>query len=189
MKSTETNLPRRLRRDQTALLVVDFQERLLPAIHDQENVVAAAVQLIQGAHELGVPILVTEQYPRGLGPTVEPVRTALGELPPFEKTAFSAYGAGGLPERLRELGAADIVLCGIETHVCVCQTALDLLDAGFRVFLPVDAMSSRTPANRAAGLDRMRQAGAIPVSVEMVVFELLTRAATDEFKRVLKLVK
>ncbi|MCP5517072.1 MAG: hydrolase [Verrucomicrobiales bacterium] len=185
----EPNLPRRLRRDRTALLVVDFQERLLPAIHDPESVVAAAVQLIRGARELDVPVLLTEQYPRGLGPTVEPVRTAVGALTAFEKTAFSAWGAAGLPERLRDLGAADILLCGIEAHVCVCQTALDLLDAGFRVFVAEDAVSSRTRANRTIGLDRMRQAGALPVSVEMVLFELLTRAGTEEFKRVLKLVK
>ena len=179
----------RLRRSATGLLVVDIQERLLPAKFERERVVAEAIRLIRGARVLGLPVFATEQYRKGLGATVPEVAEAIAAFAPFEKLTFSA---GGLPELLNALraqGTTDVLICGIEAHVCVCQTALDLHKAGFRPFVVADAVSSRTAGNWRLSLDRMRQAGVTIVSTEMVLFELLERAGTEEFKAILALVR
>ena len=135
------------------------------------------------------PIFVTEQYRKGLGDTVSEIVGALGEITGTEKLAFSACGAGGFLVGLRRAKVAEVVLCGIEAHVCVLQTCLDLLEAGFSVFVVADAISSRTAQNRELAIQRMRDAGAVVTSVETVLFELLERAGTEEFKQVLALVK
>jgi len=171
------------------VVVVDIQERLLPAIFEQERVVQNTVRLIKGAAILGVPIFVTEQYRKGIGPTVADVASVVPGFAPMEKLAFGACGAPGFVEALAVKGVADVILCGIEAHVCVSQTCLDLLDKGFAPFVVADAVSSRTPANHRLGVERMRDAGAAIVSTEMILFELLERAGTDEFRQVLALVK
>jgi nicotinamidase-related amidase len=179
----------RLTRAQAGLVVVDIQERLLPAIFEKERVQENAVRLIQGAAVLQVPVFVTEQYRKGLGPTVPEVAAAIPGFVPREKLAFSACGAAGFVPALKKQKVSEAILCGIEAHVCVSQTCLDLLDHGFRVFVVADAVSSRTPENYRIGLDRMRAAGAVIVSTEMVLFELLGQAGTAEFKQILALVK
>jgi len=179
----------RLARAKAALVVVDIQERLLPAIFEKERVVQNAVRLVKGAAILGVPVLATEQYRKGLGATVVEVAAAIPGFAPIEKLAFSACGAAGFTSVLRATNASDAILCGIEAHVCVSQTCLDLLAEGFRVVVVADAVSSRTPENYRFGLDRMRAAGAVIVSTEMLLFELLEQAGTDEFKQILALVK
>ena len=179
----------RLRRAESGLIVVDIQERLLPAIHEKERVVQNSVRLIQGAGVLKVPVFATEQYRKGLGATVPEVAAAMTGLTPIEKLSFSACGAAGFPEALRARKVRDVILCGIEAHVCVAQTGLDLLDAGLRVFVAADAVSSRTAENCRLGLERMREAGAVLVSAEMVLFEWLERAGTEEFKLIRALVK
>ena len=179
----------RLTRARAGLVVVDVQERLLPAIFEKERMVQNAVQLIQGAAILQVPIFATEQYRKGLGATAPEVAAAIPGFTPMEKLAFSACGAEGFVEALRASNRQDVVLCGIEAHVCVCQTCLDLVDQGFRVFVVADAISSRTAENHRLALDRMAAADAVIVSTEMILFELLERAGTDEFKRILPLVK
>jgi nicotinamidase-related amidase len=179
----------RLRRAESGLIVVDIQERLLPAIDEKERVVQNSVRLIQGAGVLKVPVFATEQYRKGLGATVPEVAAAMTGVAPLEKLTFSACGAAGFAEALKVRNVRDAVLCGIEAHVCVAQTGLDLLDAGLRVFVAVDAVSSRTAQNCQLGLERMRDAGAVMVSTEMVLFEWLERAGTDEFKRIHALVK
>lgn len=179
----------RLDRTQTGLLVVDIQERLLPAIYEKERVVQNAIRLAKGAGVLKVPIFVTEQYRKGLGATVPEVASAITGFAPMEKTAFSACGADGLMLALDSMRVRQVVLCGIESHVCVLQTCLDLLDSGLRPYVVADAVSSRTPDNYRLGLDRMRDAGAVIASTEMVLFELLGRAGTEEFKQILPLVK
>ena len=179
----------RLTRARAGLVVVDMQERLLPAIFEKERVVENAVRLIQGAAILQVPIFATEQYRKGLGLTVPEVAAAIPGFAPMEKLAFSACGAGGFVPALESKQVSDAVLCGIEAHVCVTQTCLDLLDKGFRVFVAADAVSSRTPENYRIGLERMSAAGAVIVSTEMVLFELLGQAGTAEFKQILNLVK
>ena len=167
-----------------------MQERLLPAMFEPQRVVQNAVRLIQGAAILQVPIFATEQYRKGLGPTVPEVAAAIPGFAPLEKLAFSACGAAGFIAALKKKKkVSEAILCGIGAHVCVSQTCLDLLEKGFRVIVAADAVSSRTPENYRFGLDRMRAAGAVIVSTEMVLFELLEMAGTEEFKQVLNLVK
>ncbi len=179
----------RMNRGTSALLVVDIQERLLPAIHEKERVLEKAVRLVRGAQVLGVPTWITEQYRKGIGPTVPEVAQAAAGILPIDKITFSACGAPGLLDQLRDRGVRDVVLCGIEAHVCVCQSVLDLAAAGYQPVLVADATSSRTPENHRLGVERMRQAGAVLVSTEMVLFEWLERAGTPEFKQILELVK
>ena len=179
----------RLTRTQAGLVVVDMQERLLPAIFEKERVLQNTLRLVQGAGILRVPVSATEQYRKGLGPTVPEVAASIPGFAPWEKLAFSACGASDFIPGLKSKQVSQVILCGIEAHVCVSQTCLDLLDKGFQVFVAADAVSSRTPENYRLGLDRMRAAGAVIASTEMVLFELLERAGTDEFKQILKLVK
>jgi nicotinamidase-related amidase len=179
----------RLRRTKTGLVVVDIQERLLPAICEGERVVGNTLRLVKGAAALGLPLLVTEQYRKGLGPTVPEIAKAITGFSPFQKLTFSVCGATGLLGSLKSRNIADVLLCGIETHVCVSQSALDLLDQGFRVFVAADAVSSRTSENHRLGLERMRDAEVIIVSTEMALFELLGAAGTEQFKQILGLVK
>lgn len=182
-------IPSRLRRVQTALVFVDFQERLLPAMTDSALVLQNAVRLAQAGAILGVPAWVTEQYPKGLGPTAPDLARAVAGFAPVDKVVFSACEVAGWTDALTARDIADVVLGGIEAHVCVCQTGLDLLDRGFRVFAVADAMSSRTQWNLRFGVERLRDAGATIVTTEMVLFELLERAGTAEFKAVQALVK
>jgi len=179
----------RLVRAKAALVVIDIQERLLPMIFESERVVRNAVRLIKGARALGIPVLVTEQYKKGLGATTAAVAAEIADLPLMEKMAFSACGAAGFEKALKAKKISDVILCGIEAHVCVSQTCIDLLDKGFRVFVVVDAMSSRTTDNHFIAVERMRDAGGVVASTEMVLFELLEKAGTDEFKQILALVK
>ena len=175
-------------RRHAALLLIDLQEKLLPAMWEQDRVLHHAAVLAQGCQILGLPVLVTEQYPKGLGPTVQPIASILQSFNPVEKLSFSSL-TPEIRSALVNQAVQDVVLCGIESHVCVTQTALDLLGSNFRVFLVGEACSSRTEANWRTGLARMQSSGAIPVSVEMVLFELLGRAGTEEFKRILPLIK
>ncbi len=181
--------PSRLRRAKTALLVIDIQDRLLPAIFEKERLVRNSVLLIKGATILGLPIFVTEQYRRGLGLTTLEIASAIAGFAPIEKVTFSSCGAPGLVTTLKQRGLIDVLLCGMEAHVCVLQTCLDLVGDGFNVFVVADAVSARNPENSRLAIDRMRSAGALIVSTEMVFFELLERAATDEFKQILALVR
>ena len=178
-----------IRRTDSLLLVVDIQEKLAPAIHDSATVTANSVRLLEAARRLAVPAFVSEQYVKGLGPSVAAIRNAAVDAHFFEKTHFSCAAEPGVVERLRQCGRPQIILTGTETHVCVLQTALGLLAAGFAVFLVADASCSRTPANRQAALDRRRAAGVGIVTTEMVLFEWLQRAATDEFRALLPLIK
>ncbi|MBN2583506.1 MAG: hydrolase [Planctomycetes bacterium] len=178
-----------MRRSESVLLVVDIQERLLPAIDGHEQVLAVADRVLRAARALNVPVLCTEQYPRGLGATVEPVRSNVGPEPIIEKLAFSCCGAEGLPERLAALGRRQVILVGIEAHVCVMQTVLDLLAAGYRPYVVADAVSSRFAADRDVAFERMRQAGAVVTTAESVMFEWLEVAGTPEFKTVSRFVR
>lgn len=183
------NVIHRLTRAKAGLLVVDIQERLWPAIFEKERVLQNALRLAKGAALFKLPVFVTEQYRKGLGATMPDLAAAIPAFAPMEKLTFSACGTPGLLEAIQSAGVTDLVLCGIEAHVCVCQTCLDLLERGFRPFVVADAISSRTFENWQAGAERMRGAGATMVSTEMALFELLGQAGTDEFKQVLSLVK
>lgn len=179
----------RIAQEKAGLVVVDIQERLLPSIHEKERVVANAVRLVKSAAIMGLQIVVTEQYRKGIGATVPEVAAAVPGFAPMEKMTFSSCGAEGFVSALETKSIRDVILCGIEAHVCVTQTCLDLLAKSFRVFVVADAISSRTAENHRIGVERMRDAGAAIVSTEMILFELLGRAGTDEFKRFLPLVR
>jgi len=179
----------RLDRAATALLVVDIQERLLSQIFEKERLIRESARMIQGAAILKIPIFVTEQYKKGLGLTVSEISSLIKEFAPIEKETFSACGAEGLVDKLKSRNIRDILLCGMESHICILSTCLDLLDENFNVFVMADAISARNPENTRLALERMRDSGAVVASTEMVLFELLGRAATDEFKEILKLVR
>ena len=161
----------------------------MPAIHERERVLLNALRLVKGAGILNLPVLATEQYPKGIGRTVSELAGAIPGFAPLEKTAFSCCGAKNFISSLASKNVRDVVLCGIEAHVCVCQTALDLLDQGFGVFVVADAISSRTAENLQSGIARMRDSGAAIVSTEMILFELLEEAGTEQFKKILELIK
>ncbi len=176
-----------LERDSAILLVIDVQERINAVMTDQSHIPRLAV-LVAACHALGVPVIGSEQYPKGLGGTVEPLAALLGE-PPAAKDTFSCARDLGLHEILATTGRSQVIVTGIETHVCVLQTALDLIDAGYRVHVPHDAVNSRRPADKHWALERMQQAGAAITTTESALFEILERCDTDDFKTVAKLVK
>jgi nicotinamidase-related amidase len=178
----------KLDRSRAALVVVDVQEAFRPAVVDFEQVARNVAILVRGARILELPTLVTEQYPKGLGRTVPEVSEHL-EVDPLEKTAFSAVEADGFAGTLHEAKRDQVLLCGIETHVCVNQTAEDLIADGVEVHVAQDAVTSRTPENRALGLHKMERAGATATSVETALFELLRQAGTPEFKEIQALIK
>ena len=176
----------KLDRERAALVVVDVQEAFRKAVPDFGEVAAAAGTLAEGAASLGVPVIVTEQYPQGLGRTVPEVAEHLPEgTEPLEKVRFSAAEADGFD--LDDRGQA--IVCGVEAHVCVNQTVLDLLDRGIEVHLATDAVGSRTEENRSLGIHKAEQAGAVLTSVETALFELLRGSDAPEFKQVQGLVK
>jgi nicotinamidase-related amidase len=177
-----------LRADTTVLLVVDVQERLLPAIHQGEQVLEAGRRMAAAAQILGVPTLLTEQYPAGLGATCAGLRECLPEVVPVEKTRFSAC-VPAILDQLADLGRPHVVVVGIEAHVCVQQTVLDLLRLGYLPYVCADATGSRRPLDRDTAMERMRRAGAVVTTTESVIFELLGEAGTDTFKTLLKIVK
>jgi nicotinamidase-related amidase len=175
----------RLERGRAALVIVDVQEAFRKAVAGFDDVARRTAVLAQGAAALGMPVVVTEQYPRGLGDTVPEVAGHLGAAPRLPKTVFSAAQAEGF-----DLAGRDQALvCGIEAHVCVAQTVLDLLDRGVQVQVAGDATASRSPADRDTALHRMERAGATITSVEAALFELLGAAGTPEFKTVQELIR
>jgi nicotinamidase-related amidase len=171
--------------NRAALVVIDVQEGFRKAVPGFDQVVHATAALVKGATAVGIPILVTEQYPKGLGNTVSEVADRLpAGVAPIEKVCFSAPEAEGF-----DLAGRDqALLCGIETHVCVNQTTLDLLEQGVEVHVARDAVGSRSDENREVGLAKAERAGAVITSVETALFELVGRAGTDEFKQVQKAV-
>jgi nicotinamidase-related amidase len=178
-----------LTRDNVVLCVIDFQDGLLPKIPVAEALLDQAVKLIRFARELDLPIVWTEQYSKGLGPTNEKIAGELKGLKPFEKVSFGCFGAAGFAETLAATARRQILVTGIETHVCVMQTVLSALALGYEAFVPNDAAASRNKADHKAGLARMRDHGAEIVTMEMAMFEILRVAGTPEFKKVLPLIK
>ncbi len=173
----------------SALLVVDIQQRLLPSMAAPQAVVNNTAVLIRAAQRLGVPILVSEQYPRGLGHTVPDLAQVVAPDEVLVKMHFSCIGDAGFALRFRDLARPQAVVAGIEAHVCVLQTVEDLLAQGTDTFVVEDATSSRAEKNHAAAMARLRGAGARIVTTEMVVFEWLAKAGTPEFKELSALIK
>ena len=176
---------------QPVVVVTDVQERLFGAMDAErrDEMIRNLKILLPATRRLGVPVIVTEQYPRGLGRTLPELRVLLDDARPIEKTAFSACGASGFAERLHELDASPVILTGIEAHVCVLLTALDLLGRDRRVSVVADAVCSRRAASMDLGLAQARQAGAVITSTETVVFQLLGSADTEAFREISKLLK
>ncbi len=178
-----------LKRESTALLLIDIQEKILKVMHSQDQVVNNSLKLIKGFKVLNLPIFYTEQYPKGLGTTAEPLLKELEGLSPIQKMSFSCFGAGNLFTRLRDNNVSQIVIAGIEAHVCVQQTVLDLLANEFQVNVAADSISSRSEMDYKIALDRLRDHGAEITTAESILFELLTYSGTDEFKEISKIVK
>ncbi|MFA7229591.1 MAG: isochorismatase family protein [Melioribacteraceae bacterium] len=177
------------RRKNAALLVIDIQERILPVIFENGRVVENSIKLINGFKIMNLPVYFTEQYPKGLGVTESRIKSALEPLEAINKMTFSCSGAGDLFEQFSKKGIEQIVVCGIEAHVCVTQTVLDLLAIDFQVHVAADAVSSRRKFDYETALRRMEKNGAEITLTESVLFELLEVCGTDEFKAVSKLVK
>ena len=183
-----------LSRRRAALLVVDIQDRLLPAMPEAAlaDVMRNAQILITAAAQLGLPIVVSQQYPRGLGPTHQAIEAALApakQVHRFDKLEFSAAASPGFGELAPRLGRDQWILCGMETHVCVYQSARDLVARGWAAHVCADAVCSRTPLNWELGLRLMERAGAIITSTEVCVFDLLGRAGSDEFRALSRVIK
>lgn len=175
--------------DQTALLLVDMQEKLLPAMADTQATVGNCAILLKAADRLGVPLIVSEQYPKGLGATVSPLDGLIPDGAKFSKTHFSCADDPDLSARFDALDRRQLVIAGIEAHVCVLQTAMGLAARGIEVFVAADATTSRRSENKALALDRMRGAGIPIVATEMVLFEWMGQAGTPVFKDLSGLIK
>jgi nicotinamidase-related amidase len=179
-------------RERTALVVIDVQERLFPAMDSdhREEVMRNIKVLAAAARRLQLPTVVTEQYPKGLGHTLQELREALpAGVEPLEKVAFSCWGVESVRARLTATGARQLLLGGIEAHVCVLMSALDLLAEGYGVHVVADAVTSRTQANWRLAMAQLRQAGAVVTTTETVLFQLLRQADTDDFRELARLIR
>jgi nicotinamidase-related amidase len=176
----------------SSLLIIDVQERLLPVMAPGNGVLKQAAILLKAAKALDVPVTVSEQYPKGLGHTAEILIQDIGNAPVFEKSSFSCWRDDGLRKHFTahlDGGRPQVIIAGIEAHVCVAQTAIDMAHAGFGVFVVADAVSSRAEVSVALALSRMGQSGIQVTNTEMAVFELLSKAGTPEFKALSALIK
>jgi nicotinamidase-related amidase len=178
-----------LRINDAFLLVIDPQEKLAAAMYGREDLIRNTVRAVQGAQILGLPILWTEQNPKGLGNTVQEVASIMEDLRPIIKFSFNCLGEPEFQKELEAINRKQAVLIGIEAHVCVYQTAADLVKRGYEVQIAADAVSSRTQLNMSIGLERCRTSGASITSVETMLFELLGKAEGEQFKKMLKVVK
>ncbi len=172
-----------------SLVVVDIQEKLLPTMSQSEQVVENTMRLMRGATLLEVPVLLSEQYPKGLGPTIPEINALVEEEDKIAKVSFSCGGEPAFVEALETIGRRQAVVCGIEAHVCVQQTAFDLMKRDYKVFVASDATSSRTEENHRLAMERLRQNGCEIVSTEMVLFEWLKSASHPSFKEISALVR
>ena len=176
-------------RNETLFLAIDFQERLLPAMHEHQVLEDKICRLAKGMKKLGIPHIVTQQYTKGIGETVPSVAEAIGKFTHAEKTSFSCFGS---EEFVKQFEAADkdtIVACGIEAHICLQQTVIELLAKGYRVYVPADCTSSRSQEDKERSLARMMNAGAIVTTYEAILYELVRDAKAEDFKAISKIVK
>ncbi len=178
-----------LDKEDAVLLIIDVQERLAPVIWEKERMLKNCGHLIELAKMITVPLIVTEQYPKGLGRTVPELQSILPEYKPVEKTAFNCCGEPAFLTQLRKIGRKKVLVAGMETHVCVLQTVTSLLNEGFIPHVVKDAVSSRTEANWSTGLEFLRDAGAVVSCTETVLFQLLKVAGTEEFKKISQRIK
>ncbi len=175
--------------DETAAVIIDMQERLFGAVSDRTGIAERTVLLLKGLRILEIPIVVTQQYTKGLGPTIEPVRAALGAFSSIEKSSFSCCDEPLFIDGLSSLNRNQIIVAGMEAHVCVMQTVTDLAARGYSPVVIRNCITSRSPADMEAAVERMKQEGALIASYESVLFELCRYAGTDTFRKISALVK
>ena len=171
------------------MLIIDVQDRLAPATHDSESTVANCVRLVRAARRLDIPLLATEHYPKGLGPTVKPLAALISKHEMVEKIHFSCAADPGFRRRFEAFGRDQVAVAGLEAHVCIMQTAIALRRAGQMVAVIADAVTSRSPSDRDLALDRLRAEGVLLASAEMILFEWLERGDTAAFKDVFTLIR
>ena len=175
--------------EDTTLVIIDIQEKLFRVMQEKETLSANTVKLVKGIKALEIPVILTEQNPAGLGLTLPEISSLLPDIEPVTKFDFSCCKVEAFLSKLDELKRNQIILCGIETHICVYQTALDLADMGYEVQVATDCVSSRTTANRDTALSRMELEGIMPTSTEMILFELLGTAKHAKFKEISTIIK
>ncbi len=176
-------------REGTVLVVIDAQEKLLPHVPDKEQIVKNITKLIRFADIVKIPVLLTEQYPKGLGQTVPELKNLIPHVQPIERMEFSCLGSERFRESLTAVAARTLILSGLEAQICIVQTAIEGIAKGYRIYVVSDAVSSRRLEEKVIALERMGQNGAEIVSTEMLIYEVLRKAGTPEFKEALKLVK
>lgn len=179
----------RILRENTIGLVIDIQERLVPVMEESEQFVENCIKLIQGLQILGLQLLVTQQYTKGLGETIEEIKSVISDFKYIEKKDFSCYDEPAFAEKLDISGAKNVIICGIESHVCVLQTAIDLKEAGYTPVVVMDCVSSRSFDNVDLAMERFRHEGIMMTSCESILFELTRSAGASGFKEISKLVK
>lgn len=175
--------------ENTAAIIIDVQEKLWNVMHDKESLLENLQKLVKGLQVLGIPIIITEQNPDGLGPTVPSLMQLMPSIDPVPKFCFNCHHEEKFEQAIKDLGKRQILICGIEAHICVHQTTLDLLSHGYEVHLVADTVSSRVKTNRDITLMRLQSEGAKLATVEMVLYELLQTAENPKFKEILKVIK
>lgn len=175
--------------EDTAALIIDFQEKLVPAIANHEEIVAKAAVFAAGLKELGIPMAVTQQYTKGLGDTIAPMKEAIGAFEPMDKLSFSAMGCEAFVKWVKAQGKKTILVCGVEAHICVLQSIVDLIGEGYRVFIVADCVGSRMVYNKDYAIQRAVQEGAFVTTCEGALYEMTEGAGTPHFKAISKLTK
>lgn len=179
----------RITKENTAGLIIDFQERLFPVMWEKEQLLKNCTTLVKGLNELGLPLVITQQYTKGLGETLGEIKEAVPDFEFIEKRAFSCCDEPSVLEKLNLLGVRNIIICGIEAHVCVLQTAIDLKENGFHPVVVMDCVSSRTKENIELAKERFRFENIMMTSYESILFELTRSSGAPEFRTISKLVK
>ena len=178
-----------LNKENTGLIIVDVQEKLMKVMGNPDRVTDRIVKLLHLSRVFKLPVILTEQYSKWLGPTLPPIKEALPEYDPIEKLHFNSCNVDLFNNRVEAEGLRNIILMGVETHICVFQTCISLLEKGYNVHVPHHAVDSRTEDNWNIGLSLMKEAGAVITSTETIIFQILKKAGTPEFKKMLKTIK
>ncbi|MDY7036699.1 MAG: hydrolase [Thermodesulfobacteriota bacterium] len=178
-----------LEREHTGLLIVDSQEKLMQVMDRKQRVIDNIIKLLQLSNFFALPVILTEQYPQWLGPTLPEIKEYLPAYEPIEKLHFNCCDVEAFHERLDSEALKSIIITGVESHICIFQTCVSILEKGYQVHVPQDAVDSRTDENWHVGLELMKEAGALITSTETVIYQILKKAGTKEFKKMLKIIK
>ncbi len=187
---TKAKFTKSLSRENVMIIMIDIQEKLSPAMNNESDIIKNSKIILEMARVLDIPVIVTEQYPNGLGSTLEELKEYYTDRTRvYDKVSFSALRTESIRETIEKINRPNVIIFGIETHICVYQTVKDLLVKGYNTYVPIDAVGSRTKENNDNGLELMRDFGARVSNVETILFELLEKAGTDEFKQLSPLIK